>query len=86
MLHDEPDLDSVRNDERFRQLSTKGGEDPAVAAAEADAFEDDLEAGFEDDLDLDAEDTEDDDLDDEEFEDDDDLDEDDEESDDDAAR
>lgn len=88
MLHDEPDLDSVRNDERFRQLMTKGGEDPAVAAAEADAFEDDLEEGFEDDLDLDEEDSEDGDLDEEEFEDDDDLDdedEDDEQSDDDDA-
>ncbi len=53
MLHDEPDLDCLRNDPRFAALSTPGAEpiDEAEAAAEADAFAEDMAEGFEEDLD-----------------------------------
>lgn len=84
MLHDEPDLDSLRGDDRFAALMSKSAaQDPAERAAEEDAFEDDLAEGFEEDLDFDDEDIEDDEGDDFDDEDDD---EEAEEEDDDPAR
>lgn len=60
MLHDEPDLDALRGDSRFQALGAKSpGIDPAEAAAEADAFEDDLAEGFEEDLEFEDEDLDD---------------------------
>lgn len=57
MLHDEPDLDSIRGDERFAALMSKTlAQDPAERAAEQDAFEEDMAEGFEDDLEYDADD------------------------------
>lgn len=84
MLHDEPDLDSLRDDKRFQALMTgRPKTDPAVAAAEADAFEDDMAEGFEEDLEFDDDEEEDGEFD-EDFDDDDDDEEGDEDEDDDA--
>ncbi len=58
MLHDEPDLNSIRGDERFAAMMARApAQDPAERAAEEDAFEEDLAEGFE--VDLDEEDEED---------------------------
>ena len=88
MLHDEPDLDALRDNELFRQLMTnKPAVDQAEQDAEADAFEEDLAEGFEEDLDFDDEDDSEDgeDEDDEDF-DDEDLDEEEADDEDDPAR
>lgn len=86
MLHDEPDLDALRDNELFRQLMTnKPAVDQAEQDAEADAFEDDLAEGLEEDLDFDDEDDSEEDEDDEDF-DDEDLDEEEADDEDDPAR